>query len=115
MSASSALIGSFDFLLTAREDSAYREAGADVLAAPRLTRSEDVRSVVESADRPVNVLAWTGLPPVSELAAAGVSRSSDGGWLAFAALAALVDAPTELRSAAPTGTSTSRAAVRRPR
>jgi 2-methylisocitrate lyase-like PEP mutase family enzyme len=76
---------------------AYQEAGADVLYAPRLTRIEDVRSVVESVDGPVNVLAFTGLPPVSELAAAGVSRISAGGWFAFAALAGLVDAATELR------------------
>ncbi len=76
---------------------AYQEAGADVLYAPRLTRIEDVRSVVESVDRPVNVLAFTGLPAVSELAAAGVSRISVGGWFALAALAALVDAATELR------------------
>ena len=68
-----------------------------MLYAPRLTRIEDVRSVVESVDRPVNVLAWTGLPPVCELAAAGVSRVSVGGWLAFSALAALVQAATELR------------------
>jgi 2-methylisocitrate lyase-like PEP mutase family enzyme len=76
---------------------AYQEAGADVLYAPRLTRIEDVRSVVESVDRPVNVLAWTGLPPVSELAAAGVSRISVGGWFAFSALAAVVEAAAELR------------------
>ena len=67
---------------------AYQEAGADVLYAPRLTRIEDIRSVLESVDRPVNVLAFTGLPPVAELAAAGVSRISVGGWFAFAALAA---------------------------
>lgn len=76
---------------------AYQEAGADVLYAPRLTRIEDVRAVVESVDRPVNVLAWTGLPPVAELAAAGVGRISVGGWFAFSALAALVEAATELR------------------
>jgi len=76
---------------------AYQEAGADVLYAPRLSRIEDVRSIVESVDRPVNVLAWTGLPPVSELAAAGVSRISVGGWFAFSALGALVEAATELR------------------
>jgi 2-methylisocitrate lyase-like PEP mutase family enzyme len=68
-----------------------------VLYAPRLTRIEDIRSVVESVDRPVNVLAWTGLPPVYELAAAGVSRISVGGWFAFSALNALVQAATELR------------------
>lgn len=76
---------------------AYQEAGADVLYAPRLTRIEDVRSVVASVDRPVNVLAWTGLPAVCELAAAGVTRISVGGWFAFSALAALVEAATELR------------------
>ncbi len=53
--------------------------------------------MVESVDRPVNVLAWTGLPPVAELAAAGVSRVSVGGWFAFSALGALVEAATELR------------------
>ena len=76
---------------------AYQAAGADVLYAPRLPRIEDIRSVVESVDRPVNVLAWTGLPPVPELAAAGVSRISVGGWFAFAAFAAVVDAAKELR------------------
>jgi 2-methylisocitrate lyase-like PEP mutase family enzyme len=76
---------------------AYQEAGADVLYAPRLPNIEDIRSVIESVDRPVNVLAWTGLPPVCELAAAGVSRISVGGWFAFSALAAVVDAATELR------------------
>lgn len=76
---------------------AYQEAGADVLYAPRLARIEEIRSVVESVDRPVNVLAWTGLPPVAELAAAGVSRISVGGWFAFSALGALVEAATELR------------------
>ena len=53
--------------------------------------------MVESVDRPVDVLAWTGLPAVSELAAAGVSRISVGGWFAFSALAALIEAATELR------------------
>jgi 2-methylisocitrate lyase-like PEP mutase family enzyme len=76
---------------------AYQAAGADVLYAPRLPRIEDIRSVIESVDRPVNVLAWTGLPPVAELAAAGVSRISVGGWFAFSAFAAVVDAATELR------------------
>src|SRR5262250_1898256 len=36
---------------------AYQEAGADVLYAPGLTRLADVREVVRSVDRPVNVLA----------------------------------------------------------
>jgi 2-methylisocitrate lyase-like PEP mutase family enzyme len=45
----------------------------------------------------VNVLAIGGVPPVSELAEAGVSRISVGGAFAFAALDALVNAATELR------------------
>jgi len=76
---------------------AYQEAGADVLYAPGLTSIEDIRTLVREVDRPVNVLAMTGTPPVAELAAAGVSRVSVGGAFAFAALGALVDAATELR------------------
>ena len=58
---------------------AYQAAGADVLYAPGLTRLDDVRRVVSSLDRPVNVLARPGVPPVPELAAAGVARVSVGG------------------------------------
>jgi 2-methylisocitrate lyase-like PEP mutase family enzyme len=76
---------------------AYQEAGADVLYAPGLTRIEDIRTVVSSVDRPVNVLAMSGVPSAAELAEAGVSRISVGGAFAFAVLGALVDAATELR------------------
>jgi len=76
---------------------AYQAAGADVLFAPGLTRLEDIRQVVKAVDRPVNVLAMSGAPAVSELAEAGVSRVSVGGAFAFAALGALVEAATELR------------------
>jgi 2-methylisocitrate lyase-like PEP mutase family enzyme len=78
---------------------AYQDAGADVLYAPGLRRLEDIRRLVASVDRPVNVLAVAGAPPVPELAAAGVARVSVGGAFAFAALGALVDAATELRQA----------------
>ena len=76
---------------------AYQEAGADVLFAPGLRRLDDIRQVVSSLDRPVNVLAVAGAPPVADLAAAGVARVSVGGAFAFTALGALVDAATELR------------------
>jgi 2-methylisocitrate lyase-like PEP mutase family enzyme len=76
---------------------AYQAAGADVLYAPGLTSLAEIRQLVSEVDRPVNVLAMPGTPPVSELARAGVSRVSVGGALAFAALGALVDAATELR------------------
>jgi 2-methylisocitrate lyase-like PEP mutase family enzyme len=75
---------------------AYQEAGADVLYAPGLSRLEDIREVVASVDRPVNVLARPGAPPVSQLAEAGVSRVSVGGAFAFAALGATVEAAREL-------------------
>jgi 2-methylisocitrate lyase-like PEP mutase family enzyme len=76
---------------------AYQEAGADVLYAPGLRDMADIRQLIREVDRPVNVLAVGGAPPVPELAEAGVSRISVGGSFAFAALGALVSAATELR------------------
>jgi 2-methylisocitrate lyase-like PEP mutase family enzyme len=75
---------------------AYQEAGADVLYAPGLTKLDDIRSVVSSVDRPVNVLALPNGPTVAELADAGVRRISVGGAFAFAAYGALVEAAREL-------------------
>jgi 2-methylisocitrate lyase-like PEP mutase family enzyme len=75
----------------------YGAAGADVLYAPGLTRRDDIARVVSETGRPVNVLAMSGSPAVSELAAAGVSRISVGGAFAFAAYGALAEAATELR------------------
>lgn len=75
---------------------AYQEAGADVLYAPGLRSLDDIRQVVSSVERPVNVLAFPGVPSVPELAAAGVRRVSVGGAFAFAALGATVEAAREL-------------------
>jgi 2-methylisocitrate lyase-like PEP mutase family enzyme len=75
---------------------AFQEAGADVLYAPGITDLDDIRRLVASVDRPVNVLAMRDAPPVSELAAAGVSRVSVGGAFAFTALGGLVEAAREL-------------------
>jgi 2-methylisocitrate lyase-like PEP mutase family enzyme len=75
---------------------AYQEAGADVLYAPGLTSLEDIRQLVASVDRPVNVLALADAPAVPELAAAGVGRISVGGSFAFAALGAVIEAAQEL-------------------
>jgi 2-methylisocitrate lyase-like PEP mutase family enzyme len=76
---------------------AYQEAGADVLYAPGLSDPQDIRDLVAALDRPVNVLARPGAPPVTELAELGVARVSVGGAFAFAALGALVEAANELR------------------
>ena len=91
------LYGRTDLADTIARLQAYQEAGADVLYAPGLTSAADIRAVVTSVDRPVNVLAMRGTPPVAELAELGVSRISIGGSFAFAALGALIDAATEFR------------------
>jgi 2-methylisocitrate lyase-like PEP mutase family enzyme len=79
---------------------AYAGAGADVVYAPGLTRIDQVRRVVAAVDVPVNVLALPGLPPVAELAAAGVARVSVGGALAFLAYGAALDAAQAFRRGA---------------
>ena len=75
---------------------AYQDAGADVLYAPGLRTSAAIKAVVSALQRPVNVLALADTPPVSELAALGVSRVSVGGAFAFAGLGAMVQAAREL-------------------
>jgi 2-methylisocitrate lyase-like PEP mutase family enzyme len=77
----------------------YAEAGADVVYAPGLTRASDIRDLVSSVDRPVNVLAMPGAPTVAELADLGVARISVGGAFAYAAIGALAEAARELRDA----------------
>ena len=89
--------GGTDLADTVARLQAYQEAGADVLFAPGLSRLDDIRSIVSSVDRPVNVLAIRGCPPVDELASVGVARISVGGAFAFAAYAGLIDASAELR------------------
>ena len=82
---------------------AYREAGADVVYAPRLSDADDIRRVVDATDAPANVLAVRNAPSVRELEAMGVRRVSTGGALARAAYGALAAAAEELQGA---GTST---------
>ncbi len=101
-----------DFVLTARAENhlhgindladtitrlqRYQAAGADVLYAPGLVTIDDIRSVVTSLDKPVNVLTVPGIPPIADLAAAGVARVSVGGAFAFVALGAVARAGREL-------------------
>jgi 2-methylisocitrate lyase-like PEP mutase family enzyme len=91
------LYGRTDLADTIARLQAFQEAGADVLYAPGLISLADIREVVRSVDRPVNVLALGKGPSVAELAGAGVARISVGGAFAYAALGALVEAATELR------------------
>jgi 2-methylisocitrate lyase-like PEP mutase family enzyme len=90
------LYGVTDLADTIARLQAYQEAGADVLYAPGLSRLEDIRQIVSSVDRPVNVLGRPGAPSVTELAAVGVRRVSVGGAFAYAALGAAVEAAQEL-------------------
>lgn len=81
----------------------YREAGADVVYAPRLVEADAMRRIVDGVDAPVNVLAMRSTPPIGVLDELGVRRVSTGGWLARAAYGAVIVAARELLSA---GTST---------
>lgn len=105
-----------EFLLTARAENylygrpdlrdtverlqAYQEAGADVLYAPGLRNPEEIREVVRSVDRPVNVLA--GMPgmalDLAALSALGVKRVSVGSALFRFALGAFLHAAREMQS-----------------
>ena len=102
----------FPFLLTARAENflhgrpdlndtirrlqAFQDAGADVLYAPGLSRIEDIKAVVKSVDRPVNVLAGAKMN-FAELQDVGVKRISVGSALSRAAIGAFLRAANEMR------------------
>jgi 2-methylisocitrate lyase-like PEP mutase family enzyme len=89
--------GEFDDALKRLQ--AYQDAGADVLFMPGLRKADDIRAVISSVDRPVNVLVVPGCPLVSELAEMGAARISVGGSFTWVAYAAFITAATELRDA----------------
>jgi 2-methylisocitrate lyase-like PEP mutase family enzyme len=102
----------FPFTLTARAENhirddpdlddtiarlqSYEEAGADVLYAPGLRTTDEIRAVCSSVSRPVNVLAVPTLT-VTEIFDAGAQRVSVGGGLAWVAVGALRDAAEAIR------------------
>ena len=106
----------FAFTLTARSENfivgrpdlgdtiarlqAFQEAGADVLFAPGLKTKDDIRTVVRSVDRPLNVIM--GLQGVqlslAELSELGVKRISVGSALARSALGAFLRAAREMQA-----------------
>ncbi|MES2949852.1 MAG: isocitrate lyase/phosphoenolpyruvate mutase family protein [Pseudomonadota bacterium] len=106
----------FKFTLTARAENyfygrpdlkdtilrlqAFQEAGADVLFAPGIQSKEDIKSILQSIDRPLNVLmGFAGAQfTVAELQDMGVARISLGGSLARAAYGALMRAAEEVQS-----------------
>lgn len=102
----------FPFTLTARAENyvrgnpdlddtiarlqAYERAGADVLYAPRLGGTDEIRAICDATTKPVNVLAQPHLS-VSEIAAAGGRRISVGGLLTWVAVEAMADAAERIR------------------
>jgi len=104
----------FPFTLTARAENhirgnpdltdtiarlrAFEDAGADVLYAPGLGTTAEIRAVCESVSKPVNVLALPGLS-LSEVVAAGAQRVSVGGSLTWVAVSAMAAAAAEIRDA----------------
>ncbi|HUB42046.1 MAG TPA: isocitrate lyase/phosphoenolpyruvate mutase family protein [Streptosporangiaceae bacterium] len=75
---------------------AYEQAGADVLYAPGLRSTDEIRLVCDAVSKPVNVLAVPGLS-FSDIAGAGAQRVSVGGALTWVAAKAMVEAATAIR------------------
>jgi 2-methylisocitrate lyase-like PEP mutase family enzyme len=75
---------------------AYERVGADVLYAPGLHNTDEIRAVTEATSKPLNVLARPGLA-MSEIVDAGAQRISVGGALAFVAVGAFAAAAEEVR------------------
>jgi 2-methylisocitrate lyase-like PEP mutase family enzyme len=73
---------------------AYEAAGADVLYAPGLRTTDEIRALCNAVSKPVNVLARPDLT-VAEIVEAGAQRVSVGGaltWVAVDAFAAAAEA-----------------------
>ncbi len=92
-------LGKQDLADTIARLQAFQEAGADVLYAPGLSRSEDIATVIRAVDRPVNVLAGFGGSTLNapELFALGARRVSVGGAMARSALGAFMQAAREMQ------------------
>ena len=88
--------GNPDLADTIRRLQAFEEAGADVLFAPGLGTTEEIRAVCEAVTKPVNVLAVPTIS-VGEIFGAGAQRISVGGSLTWVALKAFADAATAIR------------------
>lgn len=92
------LVGRPDLAETIGRLQAYAAAGADVLYAPGLQTTEQMKAVVDAvAPKPVNVVVGSASPlTVAEIAALGVRRISIGGALARSAWAGFQQAAQAL-------------------
>lgn len=79
---------------------AFEAAGADVLYAPGLHHLEEIRTVVASVSKPVNIVMGFADPllTLEQLGTAGVRRVSIGGGLSRVALNAFLGAAREMRA-----------------
>jgi 2-methylisocitrate lyase-like PEP mutase family enzyme len=86
--------GRVDLDDTIRRLQAFENAGADVLYAPGLKDLSQIRTVIASIGKPLNVVMSAADPNISvaQLAEAGVKRISVGGSLSKFALTAFMDA-----------------------
>lgn len=75
--------------LTAERAAAYIAAGASSIFIPGVRDLPTIRALTGAIDAPVNILAGAAVPPVHELAAAGVGRISLGSSLNLAMLKTL--------------------------
>jgi 2-methylisocitrate lyase-like PEP mutase family enzyme len=90
------LRGNPDLADTVARLQAFEAAGADVLYAPGLRTSDEIRTVCAAVSKPVNVLAVAALR-TDDIFAAGAQRISFGGSLAWLAAKALAGAATAIR------------------
>ena len=77
---------------------AFQEAGADVLFAPGLNTSDEVREVCRSIDLPFNIVRGPRKEQltVEQVGALGVKRISTGGMMHAAAMSAMIAAGKEM-------------------
>jgi 2-methylisocitrate lyase-like PEP mutase family enzyme len=64
----------------------YREAGADGLFVPVLSKPPEIRKIARNSALPLNVMAVPGLPKTAELAALGARRLSAGAAIAMSVM-----------------------------
>ena len=94
------VVGRPDIDETIRRLSAYAEAGADCLYAPRIDAVEHVAAIVAAVSpKPVNLLINAPFMTVAEAADLGVRRISVGGTLARTAWAGFLQAAREIADA----------------
>jgi 2-methylisocitrate lyase-like PEP mutase family enzyme len=80
-----------------RRLAAFRDAGADCVFVPGLTDAKTIGRLVADLRCPVNILATSAAPPVSELIALGVKRISLGSGPMRATLGYLRSLAEEIR------------------